>query len=260
MSKLKLAPGKIAHYYALMAWNGKSSIEALETVVFNTYEKLDGMTYASGSVNNAKAGIEKYLLKSGTLDLAYITGEKEDENYFANAGQVVANNFASEEELCDAIVKILAEIHDGWVAGNAKKYNRDAEKNDKRLFQHLPTALIGLEEVAKDLMFLAPILEQMGYSVGKMTEQEWGAFVTSDAVAKAYDRYVEEYKKENNIYSQEDLENHLKTITETYPALKDVGGVSSERVAYIKERVKLLAGQVAAKNPNAFSKDQSQPS
>lgn len=261
MPRLNLAPGKTAHYYALLAWNGMNKAEALNKVMEGSYQELDATTYASGSVNAAKEGIEKYLLNGQKLDEKYITGEAEDFSaYFAKTGEVIANKFKNEDEFCDAVVKILEEIHDSWVAGNAKKYNRDADKNDKRLYQHLPTALIGLEEVAKDLMFLAPILEQMGYNVGKMTEAEWGAFVPSKAVEKAYQRYVENYKTKNGIQNEADLENHLNGITETYSALQGEG-VAKDRANYMKDshRVKVLAGQVVAKNNEAFAKDQSQP-
>ena len=262
MSKKGMAPGKVAHYYALMAWNGMNAEQAGKMVAENDFASLDATTYASGSVNAAKTGIEENLLKGEVqIDPAQITGEVPySQEYFYAVGDRIVSHFNSEEELCDSIVQILEGIHDKWVVDNAKKYNRDQDKNDKRLYQHLPTALIGLDEVAKDLMFLAPILESAGYKVGEMTESEWGAFVPSKQVAEAYARYVEKYKAKHNIKTEADLEKHLKNIASTYePLSANNGGVAADRAKYIAERTNVLANQVMAKNSQAFTKDQAQP-
>lgn len=261
-----LAPGKEAQYYALLAWNGMKSEEAMKLVNSQSYGELDATTYASGSVDASIRGIEKYLLQRGQLNADYVTGEREaPEGYFTGEGERVVVNFETEEELCDAIIKILEEIHNKWVVDNGKKYNRDMDKNDKRLYQHLPTALIGLDEVAKDLMFLAPILSKMGYEVGKMQETEWGSFVPSKAISEAYQRYVEEYKAKNNISSQQDLSDHIKNITKSYDSLaesaapKGKENFARERIAYMSDagRVRVLTDSVVAKNQAAFGKDQS---
>ena len=265
MDKKVTAPGKVAHYYALLAWNGMNSAEAGKMVEENSFEALNGTTWAGDSVDAAKKGIEKHLMGGkAAIDNARITGEVPyDQAYFYSVGDKIVTNFDSEEELCDAIVKVLEEIHDKWVVDNAKKYNRDAEKNDKRLYQHLPTALIGVEEVAKDLMFLAPILESAGYKVGTMTESEWGAFVPSQSIVEAYQRYVEKYKAENGIVNESDLVKHIEKITSTYEALKTGSNpeMVQKRAEYMadKGRVKLLVAQVQAKNEQSFAKDQSQP-
>lgn len=252
-----LAPGKIAHGYALMAWNGVAPEEAKEMVKTTDFDKLNDATYASDSVMTAKAGIEKHLLK-GEHEIAmdYITTDLADnKDYFYEIGNSIAANFETEEELCDSIINILEDIHDKWVVDNAKKYNRDAEANDKRLFQHLPTALIGLNEVAKDLMFLAPILKQCGYEVGKMTNAPYGEFAPSNQIALAYDRYVANYKQEHNIQTEQDLVNHLSNITNEYSALAPTSEIAGERVAYMQDEHKalLLAEQVKSKNDKIFA-------
>ena len=261
MNKRGMAPGKVAHYYALMAWNGMNAEQAGKMVEENDYATLDKTTYASGSVDSAKAGIEKHLLQGRTvIEPAQITGESPySQDYFYAVGDKIVTCFDSEEELCDGIIQILEGIHDKWVVDNAKKYNRDQGNNDKRLYQHLPTALIGLDEVAKDLMFLAPILESAGYKVGSMQENEWGAFVPSKEIAEAYDRYVEKYKAKHNIKTEADLEAHLKNIASTYEALAGAGGVQADRAKYISERTNVLLGQVIAKGGNAFEVNQAQP-
>lgn len=266
MNTRKVVPGKVAQYYALMAWNGMESADAEKTVMDNDYSTLNKTTYAGDSVLAAKEGIEKHLLKgSATIDMDKLTAEGLlDREYFYGIGDKIVSNFGSEEELCDSIVKILEEIHDKWVATNAKKHDRDAAKNDKRLFQHLPTALIGIDELSKDLMFLAPILEDAGYNVGQMTEGPWGAFIPSKEIEAAYQRYVAKYKEENGIHNEEDLAKHIENITSTYGALQvgaEVEGHAQKRIAYMqdKNRVKLLINQVKGNNEQSFTLDQAQP-
>ncbi len=262
MDLSKLAPGKVAQYYALLAWNGMKAEDAYNMVETNSFEELNNTTYAGDSVEAAKKGIEKYLLNgSCQLNNSLITGEKAmGENDFLVESNVLCNSFNSQKEICDAIIKILAEIHDKWVVDNAKKFDRDKDNNDKRLYQHLPTALIGVDEVAKDLMFLAPIMEVLGYPVGKMTESEWGAFIPSRLVVDAYQRYVEAYKEANVIKTEEDLADHIAHITETYDALK-VGNAPSgkesfaeQRSAYMAEahRVEKLVSKVKDLNKESF--------
>jgi len=277
MDKKTTAPGKLAHYYALMAWNGMNAQDAGKMVSENSYETLNATTYAGDSVNAAKSGIEKHLAGGKVvIDPAQITGDAPyNQSYFYAVGDKIVANFDSEEQLCDSIIKVIEEIHNKWVEDNAKKYNRDQDKNDKRLYQHLPTALIGIDEVAKDLMFLAPILEKTGYKVGTMTESEWGAFVPSQAIVEAYQRYVAKYKADNHIANEEDLAKHIANITSTYDPLKvkkvnnpndpkeaEKNRILQERIDYMsdKNRVNVLVGQVKAKNEQAFGKDQAQPS
>ena len=254
----KLAPGKVAQYYALLAWNGMKAEDALKLVEETSFEDLNATTYAGDSVEAAKRGIEKYLLKGNKeIDRGYITGEKNfsDEEAW-QLGVEVLNNFKSEEKMLDAIMHILEEIHDKWVVDNAKKYDRDAANNDKRLYQHLPTALIGVDEVAKDLMFLAPILEKMGLPVGKMTENEWGAFVPSQSIVAGYNIYVNNYLTKNDIQTKEDLVDHIAKLNETYAALKVENApagkeeFAKKRIEYMTDpaRVEKLTAQAEAKN------------
>ena len=129
----------------------------------------------------------------------------------------------------DEIVKILDEIHSIWVLQNAKKYDRD----DKKLYQHLPTALIGVDELAKDFMFLAPFLKERGIEVGEMQQEAYGAFVPNDKLKAAYARFVETYKADQKVANVED---HVKALVDTHPALAGDGGFQVARRAYMAER------------------------
>ena len=161
------------------------------------------------------------------------------------------NQINNSSESYDKVVDILVEIHDKWVKKKEKKYDRgNEEKSDKNLFQHTPTALIGLDEVAKDLMFLAPFLKEMGLNAGEMKLETYGSFIPSSEVAEAYQRYVQKYMEENNIYSKEDLENHLKEcINGKYLPLNGDSEMAMKRKQYMNKKMEKVVATVESKNP-----------
>ena len=231
-------PAQEAHLYALMAWNDQyDSTTAQEIISVTPYYELDKMTYAETSVAAAIEGIEE-AFTNGEIDL----------NVNSDFSSVKVEN---NNETYDKIVKILEKIHNKWVEENAKKYSR----GDKKLYQHMPTKLIGLDELAKDLMFLAPFLKEMGIDVGEMELKPYGAFVCNDKMSEAYDRYVENYMKNNNIQTADDLEYHVRKIVNgAYKALKPTTPVAQERLDYMKEHIGLLVELVKDKNLEAFGK------
>lgn len=244
----KLTAGRKAHLYAIMAWSETSLEDALKVVSETPYKGLDGKTYGESSINQALEGLKTHL---GVLESA------KPEDNFSN------EKVADIEETYDKVVEILAEIHDKWVKDYAKKYDRGTEeKSDKNLFQHTPTALIGLDEVAKDLMFLAPFMEEMGLEAGEMQLQTYGAFIPSEKVAKAYQRYVDKYMQKNGIETTEDLEEHIKScINGGYEPLKGDSEVFQQRIAYMNKKVEKLVETIKNKNTEQFGflPSQSQP-
>ena len=214
-------PRREAQYCSLLAWYGKTPEEATE-IIKQSYEDVDKQVYTNDSVNTAIAKIQE---KSSEL--------------------IGKNKFK-------AIIEIIVSIHDKWVETNAKKYDRgDVAKSKKQIFQHLPTALIGIDEVAKDLMFLAPFLKyQYGINVGSMQNQPWGAFIPSSEFIEAYNEYVEDFKIQNNLNSDENLLKYLSNVTNEYKALQGNDEVSEKRRIYMQqyENVEVMLNSVKAKN------------
>lgn len=238
----KRTPGREAHLYALMAWNDKYTKEQAEAFVDSTpYAELNNTTGAETSVEAAVKGI---------IEKIGVPAEVGPESDYS------AYKMVGADEVYDAVIEILVGIHDKWVAENAEKYDRGNEaKSEKNLYQHTPTALIGLDEVAKDLMFLAPFLEEMGLSAGEMDLVPYGSFKPSEEIAAAYQRYVTKYMEENKIYATPDLEQHIKDcIKGGYAPLVPTSEVGEKRVAYMMERVELLANTARAKGPETFGK------
>ncbi len=239
-----LSAAKRAHVSALMSWNGMDYNQALELANSSTCEELDQQSYASSSIMAAKWGIEKHILNGKMIKTEYLTGEESaPEGYFENLGRQISQDM-SREQVMTSVMTILKEIHDTWVTNNAKKYNRDAEKQDKRLFQHLPIQMIGIDEVAKDLMFLAPILEELGIDVGKMEQQPWGQFVPTEEVASMYARLSDSSLKHKGI-TRENLSQKLPEIIDSYQPLQGQSDVAVARKQYMLERTGVLASQVS---------------
>ena len=128
MKRYQITPERKAHLYAMMAWSDKYTKEQAEEIAFTTeYSELNNITWAEDSITTGLMGLVG-AIESGRLVMP-------------------ANN--SPEEW-DIVIEILADIHDKWVRSNAKKYDRGNEtKSNKNLFQHLPTALIGVAELSK---------------------------------------------------------------------------------------------------------------
>jgi len=240
---VNLSAVKQAHVYALMSWNGMDYNQASEIANSSTCEELNNQSYALDSILAAKKGIEQHLLKGQELKMEYLAGEAPvPEGYFENLGKQISQQM-SREQIMTSVMTILKEIHDNWVSNNAKKYNRDAEKQDRRLFQHLPIQMIGMEEVAKDLMFLAPILEVLGIHVGEMQQQAWGQFVPTQEVSSTYEMFSEESLKNKGI-SPNNLASELPSIIDSYPPLQGTSEIDKARKEYMLNRVPLLSNQV----------------
>lgn len=268
MAETKRTPGRRAHINALHAWYGKTKEEAEQLVDSKPYAELNNETWAETSVEAAIKGIVE---KMGIP--AEVGPESDFEQY----------KMIGAPEVYDAIIEILAEIHDKWVVENAHKYMRDTvkdengnevknekgkpiptvgPKSDKKLYQHLPTALIGLEELANDLRFLAPFLDDMGLNPGEQKLEPWGAFLSSPEITAAYERYVSKYMEKNNLTTTAELDAHIMdTIKGGYGSLAPTSEAGDGRLEYMASKIEVLRKSVMANSPEKFGKlkDGSQP-
>lgn len=215
---------KIVQMYALIAWNGKTKEEAKKIVEKTSYEELDKVVYTDSSIKTAKQGIEDNKKQLAT------------------------------KEKYKVVIKILDTIHTKWVEQNAKKYDRgNSEKSKCQLFQHLPTALIGLNELSRDLLFLAPYLKQLGIDAGEMQNDAYGSFVPSKEIEDAYYDFVEKYKDDNNIKSEEDLIKHIEKMIDSYKPLQGKEELQTKRREYMQQNVEDLVASVKAENGTSFT-------
>ena len=240
MKNYKFSATKKANLYALMAWSDKYSREEAEELVNSLdISELEKITYATESIEIAINGVIEKLLEG------LITNHNEDKS----------SDSKDLDLEWDSVIRILVNIHDKWVKSNPQKYDRGSkEKSNKNLFQHLPTGLIGIDELAKDLMFLAPFLEELGLNAGEMELEPYGSFKPSEDVIKAYDRYVERIKKAYGIESVEDLSMFIEGCLDGgyYYPLNPVDEISEARNEYMQKNIGVLVMAVANKNKKAF--------
>ena len=232
MKRYQITPERKAHLYALMAWSDRYTKEKAEEIAYTTeYSELNSLTYAEDSI---------------------ITGLDAFVEMFS-AERLVSDDKSSPKDW-DIVIKILVKIHNKWVDENARKYDRgNEEKSNKNLFQHLPTALIGIDELAKDLMFVAPYLEEIGLNAGEMELVPYGKVKPSEDVIKAYYRFVEKYKRIRRIETVEDLSRHIEDcVNGSYGHLVPVDAVSEKRVEYMQRHIGLLVQSVVEKNEECF--------
>lgn len=225
----------------------KESLQNFETAVAFVreygFEYAEKVTGAQGSIETAVDGINKQFA---------LTGDKKSD--------YSQHKFQGSDADYDKIIEILAGIHDKWVVDNAAKYDRDKDKKDKRLFQHMATELIGLDELLFDLAFVAPYLESMGFEAGEICKTSWGnGFKASPQIKAAYDRYVE--KKLANINTKEELEEYIdRMINGGFDPLQGTDETSIARRAYMNSKKELLLEQAQAKKPQlAALENASQP-
>lgn len=220
--KTKFRPDIQVQIYAMVAWNGKTMEEAekiAEDAIkkYNgdedkAFDELDTQVYAKTSILTALEGIQRHEQELQGND-----------KYMA-------------------VMKILEEIHDKWVKDHPAKYQRKTpQQSIDQLYQHLQTEMIGVDEVAKDLMFLAPFLE---FEVGKMQEHPYGLYIPCKEVSDAYDRFAKKFFDEYKIVTIEDLKEGMPEIITGYQFLLGEDDTSKARVEFMLGNVDTLAREV----------------
>ena len=232
---------KLAHACALHAWHQMDLNEAVQYARTQTCEQLDAQTYAGGSIAAAKAGIEKHLLGGKKIDEKYLTADSqgsEADRYFFDLSHEMDDHLKrTNTNKYDGVMDILADIHNQWVTDNAKKYNR----NDNLAFQHLPFECLTLEEAAKDAMFLEPILENIGTSIGAMDGK--GHFIPNSSFNAAFGKYQEAHLGKD--LTKDNLTQKVTQAIHEYAPLQGNDEMSKARRDYMAERTDLLTREVA---------------
>jgi len=214
---------------ALMNWNGLSEEEATKNVLESSNEELEQQVYAEGSIDYALKGLQKY--SQGYYANRYGFGAPINDHDLSELKDLIMNGgknlestgisvpdfydvikhelgFYGEQTIddeADMIISVLSTIHDGWVQDNQKKFFA----RDKK-YQHMPIELIGWKEAKSDLLFLSPILSDMG--------MDWA--LDDEILESAYDRRVIEFFKEKGIADISELQEHISEGAEFYPALE----------------------------------------
>lgn len=191
---------------ALVNWNGLSEGEAEVKIQNESVKELEEQVGAMNSIKYAVIGIAKQagLNETETTNFfeAVVNGPEDAEIFREVANKV--QGFTNEQEL-----DVLSIIHDGWVVDNSNEKTFNKKVDRQQLRQYAPIELIGWNEVESDLLFLNPILSSVGVKVDE------------EQLSVAYHKRVEDYMKENNISSKEDLTNLIGHGRAYYSALPE---------------------------------------
>ena len=184
---------------ALMKWNGLSEEEANKIINYSTEEKIEEMVDAKKSINYAIQRISEVLdIDKEELSIAvYKTRRSPIADYIFKPA--FTEKGIEPNEL---ILDTLFAVHDGWVKDKSEKFMARDKKH-----QHMPSELIGWEEVKADLVFVKPIFEYMGI---KVDEKE---------LETVYNESVKNFFLDRNIKTKEDLSKEILKGEEFYPAL-----------------------------------------
>ncbi|MGN1201246.1 MAG: hypothetical protein ACI4R8_03205 [Candidatus Caccovivens sp.] len=220
---------------ALMSWNGLSEEEASQVVENSNFENLENQVWAKTSIKSAVFAISAYLnLNNGAEFESAVLGQDNPE--MTDKQENVLNEVAKKArdvDVADMTIYALKCIHDGWVVDNAKKFVKEGREAKK--YQHLPLEMIGWKEATADLLFLEPILNDIGLEVNK------------DKLKSAYLKETKVFFKENNLVDKNFVIDEAKVAStilkgkEFYPALNEVNSAKDMKEA------KMMAGQVVEK-------------
>lgn len=190
---------------ALMNWNGLSEAEAVKMIESSTFEEIEGQVWAKSSINYAIEGITKSLSLTD-FDVEQLTKAIYGEG--ANYDSDIFKELKPEMDRIgknpnDIIMDTLFTVHDGWVKDNQKKFMAREKKH-----QHMPSELIGWNEVKADLLFVKPIFAAAGIEISE------------EALKAQYDSRVKNFLQSRDIKTTSDLSREISKGAEFYPALE----------------------------------------
>ena len=229
---MNLTPYRQAAKQALINWNGVSEEEAQKMVETLSFEELENMTGASGSVAKAAETLAKKLGLSEERTKEFVDAcLGKEEVYISEYNKLVFKNIykklAKVKDKEKLVLDVLSDIHDEWVANNAQKFSKEGRENKK--FQHLPLELIGYKEATLDLLFFNPILNTCGIEL------------KNEDLQKEYNKRVNQFLEKESIYTKEDLSCFIFLGSQKYSVLKD------ENSAKTYEEADIMSDQVMDK-------------
>ena len=221
---------------ALMNWNGLSEEEAMKTIQQSSFEEVEGQVWAKGSMDYAIENIlSKVELSEEQKDrfTKAIYGELGDSSILEDVGAKL-----SEKNNEKVIMETLFAVHDGWVKDNSKKFFA----RDKK-YQHLPSELIGWDEVKADLLFVKSIYDSMGIEVDE------------EKLEEKYNKTVKTFKDKKGIHTDVDLIHEINKGAEFYPALEGQDEIlyALSKSAYVSTFIlKKGIGEILEENSEIF--------
>ena len=169
---------------------------------------------------NSEIAAVEGIVKTLGLDESIITqliGTKNESGEYEKNGEIytrssISSEIVSEiqESMQDAdknkvVLDILSNIHDAWVIKNSDNFLKPGRNRER---QFVPLQLLNWEEVESDLVFLKPILGELGIQIHE------------EELKQEHNTQRLEYLKENGLFSKKDIIRHIGQGSKKYPALE----------------------------------------
>jgi len=206
---------------------------------------------AKAVTGNSEVAAVEGIVKTLGLEESVITkliGHKKENGEYEKSGEIYTKTSLSPEIVSEikkameqgedtnkCVLKILSNIHDAWVKKNSDNFLKP-NRNKERQFVSLQ--LLDWGEVESDLVFLKPILAEAGIQIDE------------ESLRQEHEIQQQEYFIDNNIFSHEDLVNHLKNSSRYYPALEGVETKNGGNILALLQNPEVLekmAGQIESK-------------
>lgn len=189
--------------------------EAKNTVGISVDDSIKGIAEVAGLSEDEKRQLTEDINTKGRIS--------------PELAQKVAKAFEMNGKE-SSIIKVLSIVHDGWVrdvkrdpeTNEIVKYNNGRKFEDpgrmKKLYQFTPLQLLNFGEAKLDLLFLKPLLDNMGIEVDEQTLetvflQEQQAFLDA-----------------HGIKDTKDLKAKLQEGAAFYPALEGIKGATGDLI------------------------------
>ncbi len=168
--ELKLCPGKLAHYYALLLYHGMSESDALKEVQTKSYDEINKLTHVDFFITATSEGIEKFLFKNGMrmTDLKEIVRGDGDfveygSGYLKTVGRYINESFNENEMyLFEQYMNIAEYMNNKRIQENVPDDFYDNPTDEHKILRELPFELMGLKEAGNYFAFMIPLIYKFG--------------------------------------------------------------------------------------------------
>ena len=157
---------------ALIKWNHLTEEQADKVIAESSFEEVESQVYAQGSMMHAVNAIGKNLGLNDE-EIARFADEIFGRTDSAEMSDRLHKALISttQNNMSKLVVDTMEAVHDGWVEDNAKIFlTKKADRGQQ--YQYLPLELIGWEEAKSDLLFIRPIIHQIGGYVDEAEVKE----------------------------------------------------------------------------------------
>ena len=204
---------------ALINFHNFSENEAEKIIRNSSLEKIESMVSVKKTVEYTIESITNSLNLSTDdsqklKDLIYQCDESNNiKDIFAqkiieesNKNDIEDYEKSKHETIHNLVMDTLFAVHDGWVKDNPSEFGASNKKH-----RHMPSQLIGWEELRKDFILVEPIFKTLRSFSPYLTANE-------ETLKRIYNERVNTFFLDNKIYAADTLSHLIAQGPKFYPA------------------------------------------